>query len=195
MTQLIWVNSMRLNVSQRNQCLFSAPPDLFAQLEAISCRHGKRLSTAECKVLNEFSVMISLKLRSDQGVVNPQCDFCDSVATHEASKQTILPFSEEHLMGNDLLQHIQHRPLLTFHDQLWSCCGSTVCRHKLEAQTFSPTVSTDNYRVCTALQTCRHCLSLGANFKCSRCKQATYCSQDCQRAAWRMHKKVCSAPE
>ena len=27
--------------------------------------------------------------------------------------------------------------------------------------------------------------------KCSRCKLAPYCSQDCQRSDWNSHKKIC----
>lgn len=29
--------------------------------------------------------------------------------------------------------------------------------------------------------------------KCGRCRVATYCSRDCQKAAWKMHKKECIA--
>ena len=30
--------------------------------------------------------------------------------------------------------------------------------------------------------------------KCARCKETTYCSAECQRADWKVHKKVCTPP-
>jgi hypothetical protein len=31
--------------------------------------------------------------------------------------------------------------------------------------------------------------------KCGRCREASYCSKDCQAADWRKHKKSCHTPE
>eukprot|EP00438_Fugacium_kawagutii_P003493 Skav218374 [mRNA] locus=scaffold2066:217101:219419:+ [translate_table: standard] len=42
-----------------------------------------------------------------------------------------------------------------------------------------------------ATQRCGACGSLNAEFACSRCKAARYCSQGCFRAAWPSHKAVC----
>jgi len=41
-----------------------------------------------------------------------------------------------------------------------------------------------------------YCLSCGrsqAAFKCTRCKQAQYCSRDCQKVHWGLHKRICTA--
>ena len=31
--------------------------------------------------------------------------------------------------------------------------------------------------------------------KCVRCKQASYCGAECQKAAWKQHKKACEPPK
>ena len=42
---------------------------------------------------------------------------------------------------------------------------------------------------------CDHCAvyprQQGTLKICSRCRVAKYCSQECQRAAWKQHKKMC----
>ena len=38
---------------------------------------------------------------------------------------------------------------------------------------------------------CGWCGKDGAMSKCSRCLLAYFCNSDCQRAAWKSHKKVC----
>jgi len=44
--------------------------------------------------------------------------------------------------------------------------------------------------------TCSHCGTQGDGFKrCSRCKNASYCSADCQKAAWKVHKTTCKKVE
>jgi len=40
---------------------------------------------------------------------------------------------------------------------------------------------------------CDVCSSLGAK-PCARCKRAFYCSAECQKTAWKKHKKTCKAP-
>ena len=39
---------------------------------------------------------------------------------------------------------------------------------------------------------CSQCETEGATKKCSSCKQAFYCSKECQKAHFRMHKKECA---
>ena len=36
------------------------------------------------------------------------------------------------------------------------------------------------------------CHNVGS-FRCSRCKIAKYCSKECQKAAWKQHKKQCKS--
>ncbi|KAK4447670.1 hypothetical protein QBC34DRAFT_354692 [Podospora aff. communis PSN243] len=43
-----------------------------------------------------------------------------------------------------------------------------------------------------ALSLCTMCLKPGENF-CGGCEQARYCSAECQRADWPIHKKLCKA--
>ena len=40
---------------------------------------------------------------------------------------------------------------------------------------------------------CDVCYSLGAK-PCARCKRTFYCSTECQKLAWKKHKKTCKAP-
>ena len=40
---------------------------------------------------------------------------------------------------------------------------------------------------------CDVCSSLGAK-PCARCKRAFYCSSECQKSAWKKHKKTCKTP-
>ncbi|KAL8618849.1 hypothetical protein ACOMHN_000856 [Nucella lapillus] len=44
--------------------------------------------------------------------------------------------------------------------------------------------------------TCKNCKCKGQSFKtCSRCSAVTYCSKDCQRNDWKVHKKKCRRME
>lgn len=44
-------------------------------------------------------------------------------------------------------------------------------------------------------RTCYYCGKYDVNVsKCSRCKEVTYCSSECQRADWKEHKKICQVP-
>lgn len=50
-----------------------------------------------------------------------------------------------------------------------------------------------------SLKYCEHCRKYEPNdgplfSKCSRCKTVTYCSKECQRKHWKVHRKVCQAP-
>jgi uncharacterized C2H2 Zn-finger protein len=39
---------------------------------------------------------------------------------------------------------------------------------------------------------CDGCDAAGGNLlRCGRCKKVSYCSKECQRAAWKSHKKKC----
>ena len=40
--------------------------------------------------------------------------------------------------------------------------------------------------------TCAECGLSPANLRCTQCKSACYCSRDCQKANWKIHKKPCS---
>lgn len=43
--------------------------------------------------------------------------------------------------------------------------------------------------------TCAHCGKEGVGFqRCSTCKQISYCGAQCQKAAWKGHKKICAKP-
>ena len=39
---------------------------------------------------------------------------------------------------------------------------------------------------------CAKCGAIGEMFRCSRCRKAMYCSKDCQRNHWKIHKPTCS---
>lgn len=44
-------------------------------------------------------------------------------------------------------------------------------------------------------KSCGHCHKIHDKLsRCSRCHSAFYCSRDCQRAAWKVHKQVCGKP-
>lgn len=45
------------------------------------------------------------------------------------------------------------------------------------------------------MNACSFCQAPGALKSCGRCRKATYCSKECQRMHWIIHKLVCSAPE
>ena len=40
--------------------------------------------------------------------------------------------------------------------------------------------------------TCANCGLEGAKFRCQACKQARYCSQQCQKQHWKKHKAECT---
>jgi hypothetical protein len=43
----------------------------------------------------------------------------------------------------------------------------------------------------TGSSNCDHCSKPGADKLCSRCNHETYCNRDCQKSAWKEHKKKC----
>lgn len=195
---LVWVNVMRLKSSQRYQVLYSAREKEFRQLETIASREEVQLKSSECDFLNKFSLMIQNKMQ--EGGLRAMCDFCDTgYATRELSKQTVTPFSEVHTMcSSDVnLSDIRKygRPKLTFHDQIWSCCSAEKCFESYERAIIKDTQKMSNefmyYRRPTKLSQCLVCDVNHGAFKCSRCQVAVYCSKECQRAAWPMHKRVC----
>ena len=40
---------------------------------------------------------------------------------------------------------------------------------------------------------CVQCSAFGCPNRCSRCKQVWYCSRECQKAHWKVHKPDCRA--
>ena len=44
-------------------------------------------------------------------------------------------------------------------------------------------------------KTCVQCGKAGAEKTCSACKVESYCSIDCQKKAWKLHKPLCKKPE
>jgi len=45
----------------------------------------------------------------------------------------------------------------------------------------------------SSVASCAHCGQHGVSLKCSRCLQASYCGAECQKAAWKGHKKSCAS--
>jgi TPR repeat protein len=48
-------------------------------------------------------------------------------------------------------------------------------------------------RWCDDMPTCSQCRATGAADMCSRCKEAYYCNDSCQRANWPVHRAACDA--
>jgi TPR repeat protein len=48
-------------------------------------------------------------------------------------------------------------------------------------------------RLFNDMPTCSQCRATGAADMCSRCKEAYYCNDSCQRANWAMHRAACNA--
>ena len=43
-------------------------------------------------------------------------------------------------------------------------------------------------------RTCDVCGAGNCKRRCGRCREAYYCSEECQRSAWPAHKEACAAP-
>ncbi len=43
-------------------------------------------------------------------------------------------------------------------------------------------------------QSCDVCGAGNCKRRCGRCREAYYCSEECQRSAWPAHKEACAAP-
>ena len=70
---------------------------------------------------------------------------------------------------------------------------------RMEASAAAATAAAKSMRKETSASaeaTCSQCGKKGLGFKkCSRCMQASYCGAECQKAAWRGHKKTCVPPK
>ncbi len=44
----------------------------------------------------------------------------------------------------------------------------------------------------TDVRNCDQCGKANAKSQCSRCKKAYYCGKECQKLAWKDHKKTCN---
>ena len=59
-------------------------------------------------------------------------------------------------------------------------------------------VKTELARAKRLVRQCGYCRSADSkehrHLKCARCKGVAYCSKECQRADWKMHRKICRAP-
>ncbi|KAK3276056.1 hypothetical protein CYMTET_15848 [Cymbomonas tetramitiformis] len=56
-------------------------------------------------------------------------------------------------------------------------------------------VKPENLKVLKEYQNCTFCGAANASSLCRACKTTAYCGRDCQKAHWKVHKKVCSKPE
>ena len=43
-------------------------------------------------------------------------------------------------------------------------------------------------------QSCDVCGAGNCKWRCGRCREAYYCSEECQRSAWPAHKEACAVP-
>jgi hypothetical protein len=73
-------------------------------------------------------------------------------------------------------------------------CGEDKCSDEVDQQLDSKVEEMNN----DYWKTCAHCdkteNKVATMEQCARCKGVFYCNRECQKAAWRKHKKSCSPP-
>ena len=71
--------------------------------------------------------------------------------------------------------------------------ASTNAAQARASATQGPTAQRPTETTATAITKCDHCGAKKVNLKaCTRCGKVQYCNHDCQKAAWKEHKKVCN---
>lgn len=67
--------------------------------------------------------------------------------------------------------------------------GRALVHHFMPSCEFPHPVEVQTHKA----RTCRHCAKEGCSLLCGGCRNAFFCSQECQRLAWPMHKGLCMA--
>ena len=73
-----------------------------------------------------------------------------------------------------------------------STAHNTVCQF-IKHMKYDKAELTEVEAVLKLARKCDVCSSLGAK-PCTRCKPSFYCLTECQKSAWKKHKKTCKAP-
>ena len=131
----------------------------------------------------------------------PPCDFCEAISNNSHNLYHSAPYRTGDLNG-----YIPtHEPRMTIGCVSYTACGAPICREKQQKLAIDVRVRCEKetgraIRVPIAVQSCAHCgrtETEGSRLKkCMGCKHAAYCSEECQRANWKMfHKRTCKSAE
>lgn len=81
--------------------------------------------------------------------------------------------------------------------EFYASCGSVFCHGEDDLNGVTHPSEEDTLFWLRKMKgkACDHCFALSEKLsKCSKCRDAMYCSRDCQKAAWMLHKRLCGKP-
>ncbi|KII91804.1 hypothetical protein PLICRDRAFT_104569 [Plicaturopsis crispa FD-325 SS-3] len=117
-------------------------------------------------------------------------------ATHAPFMQSDAPIGLERYVSQDIQDTRKNLGILTMNDAAYEGADGVkrkdVVRGVPQIRLESDGRLREVFDVVVATDACRRCATRGAKLrKCSRCKEVSYCGEECQKADWTSHKQTC----
>ena len=162
--------------------------DFFLEVACISQVYSDSLVFLALRMIHRNPLSLSVKRATwPQGGTLP-----DFAQNRNACKEVVkvLRLTPTHISSTPF-PTLLRKSLPTKHHEIYGPYN-TVCTF-IKHMKYDKAELTEVEAVLKPARKCDVCSSLGAK-PCARCKRAFYCSAECQKSAWKKHKKTCKAP-